>query len=417
MKSRQRGMMSLMITGMLLIGALLFSLGSAKTVFYQVKRAQNEIEARKAHWGAEGGLECVFATANSSNKPPSDATLISDCNSLSSDLSINVTVGLDDYTVDSKVAGIRNESTNQRKIVTGSRVMKGAIQTAADLVFNGDVDIFPDVSGPHPAGDYKCLAVVYKSQVSYNPSVTTNRFTVENPKTDGPYEDFSGSCHSDYKTTLTTASDTTSTPPGSSGSEFKNDFLKDPNLDPFESFFKASKADIADVRSGYEVRSSTPSSNCKEIIEEAFSESSDNKVWIQGHCDIGGTGIMTGDHTPKTLVIENGLFGSWGVSEFHGAIYHLVDVTKPPFNDASSLASTWEIMKSHAQYKDYLALSSGTTVYMDGGAFYPEGGAVFDSPGGQVVIHGSYSLSYNSEKNGEEGQRAYDWVKGSWNDF
>lgn len=60
-KHQQSGMTTLLITSMLLIVALLFSLASYKNLFYQIKRTQNEVLARQAHWAAEGGLECGYS--------------------------------------------------------------------------------------------------------------------------------------------------------------------------------------------------------------------------------------------------------------------------------------------------------------------------------------------------------------------
>lgn len=51
----QQGFATLLITSILLSAALVFTLGSYKTLFYQIKRAQNEVKSRQDHWLAEGG--------------------------------------------------------------------------------------------------------------------------------------------------------------------------------------------------------------------------------------------------------------------------------------------------------------------------------------------------------------------------
>ena len=66
---RQKGLTTLLVTTMLLVVSLVFSLSSYKNLFYQIKRTQNEVMARKAHWLAEGGLECGFATIFNSPNP------------------------------------------------------------------------------------------------------------------------------------------------------------------------------------------------------------------------------------------------------------------------------------------------------------------------------------------------------------
>lgn len=60
MRQYQQGVATLLITSILLSVALVITLGSYKTLFYQIKRAQNEVKARKEYWLAEGGLECIY---------------------------------------------------------------------------------------------------------------------------------------------------------------------------------------------------------------------------------------------------------------------------------------------------------------------------------------------------------------------
>lgn len=57
----QQGLATLLITSILLSVALVVTLGSYKNLFYQIKRAQNEVNSRQQHWEAEGGLECLFS--------------------------------------------------------------------------------------------------------------------------------------------------------------------------------------------------------------------------------------------------------------------------------------------------------------------------------------------------------------------
>ncbi|NVD06043.1 hypothetical protein FCU94_03865 [Vibrio sp. JPW-9-11-11] len=59
--SSSRGAITLLMTTALLAVTLMLSLGMMKTVFYQLKRAQNELKQRQLHWRAEGGIECAVA--------------------------------------------------------------------------------------------------------------------------------------------------------------------------------------------------------------------------------------------------------------------------------------------------------------------------------------------------------------------
>ncbi len=58
---KQRGVVTLLITSVLLIGALVVTLGTYRSVFHQIKVAQNEVQGRQNHWRLEGGLECTYS--------------------------------------------------------------------------------------------------------------------------------------------------------------------------------------------------------------------------------------------------------------------------------------------------------------------------------------------------------------------
>ncbi len=59
MRKYQQGIGTLLITSILLSVALVVTLGSYK-IFYQIKRAQNEVKARQEHWLAEGAWSARF---------------------------------------------------------------------------------------------------------------------------------------------------------------------------------------------------------------------------------------------------------------------------------------------------------------------------------------------------------------------
>lgn len=52
---RSEGYITLTITSFILLAALILVMGSYKQVFFQIKRAQNEVKSRQDHWTAEGG--------------------------------------------------------------------------------------------------------------------------------------------------------------------------------------------------------------------------------------------------------------------------------------------------------------------------------------------------------------------------
>ncbi|MCG9683476.1 hypothetical protein L1D31_12940 [Vibrio sp. Isolate23] len=67
---KQSGAALIVMTCLLLSVTLMVIMGSYKGVLYQVKRSNNEVDSRTAHWLAEGGLECAFASVSSEGLIP-----------------------------------------------------------------------------------------------------------------------------------------------------------------------------------------------------------------------------------------------------------------------------------------------------------------------------------------------------------
>lgn len=55
------GMVTLLVVSLLLILSLIATLGLHQALFYQIRRAHNELEARQQFWIAQGGLECALS--------------------------------------------------------------------------------------------------------------------------------------------------------------------------------------------------------------------------------------------------------------------------------------------------------------------------------------------------------------------
>lgn len=110
-KHQQSGMTTLLITSMLLIVALLFSLASYKNLFYQIKRTQNEVLARQAHWAAEGGLECGFAAIQDAGSISGARPTFNDCETLLNLADIDVD---DDNYINSKYENLSNKLVKKK---------------------------------------------------------------------------------------------------------------------------------------------------------------------------------------------------------------------------------------------------------------------------------------------------------------
>ncbi|TON99045.1 hypothetical protein CGH44_25755, partial [Vibrio parahaemolyticus] len=64
---------------------------------------------------------------------------------------------------------------------------------------------------------------------------------------------------------------------------------------------------------------------CSESITKEFNKGN-NKVWVVGNCVIyPSLNIQdtAGSITPRSLVVENGIFASAGSTVFDGSFYHL----------------------------------------------------------------------------------------------
>ncbi|MEF1255762.1 MULTISPECIES: hypothetical protein [unclassified Vibrio] len=58
---KQKGIVTLILSSVLLTAALGVSMGLFRGVFFHIKQAQNQIKLSQTHWLVEGGIECAFA--------------------------------------------------------------------------------------------------------------------------------------------------------------------------------------------------------------------------------------------------------------------------------------------------------------------------------------------------------------------
>ena len=411
-KHQQSGMTTLLITSMLLIVALLFSLASYKNLFYQIKRTQNEVLARQAHWAAEGGLECGFAKIQKAGNISAARSTFINCETL---LKLtNVDVDADNY-INSKYENISVKKIEKKiKILPASY---GAIQSRSDLKLLGGITIAPDVVDHISGNDYQCVSVKYATKVEVYGDAITFPPGAGHTNVIYSYPNVANNaiCGNGYNTD-TSDFNTDITPPSLNG-PVKKDFEHDPLLDPFENFFNKKRSEIASIKAEFEpvigsVAISTNADRCATRINEAFVIS--NKVWVSGDCDLHGDALGTAPsiiNEAKILVFENGIVGASGSVTYNGAVYHLID--DPNFYDAS-LISRWNDMPSHIFYAHLL---DDNSVFFANGAFVPTGGIVFDTPGGMTTYNTSLALTYNRSFNPYAPKYEARWQQGSWHDF
>ncbi|WP_408900409.1 hypothetical protein [Photobacterium piscicola] len=396
-KHQQSGMTTLLITSMLLIVALLFSLASYKNLFYQIKRTQNEVLARQAHWAAEGGLECGFSQIQKAGNISDAKSTFIDCKSTLNLADVNVSIDDENY-INSEYVGISNKII-KKKINLSSR-LAGAIQARSDLKLIGDYDIYPDVEDVDSNGKYKCVSIRYSNNFYYENS--GKELEVFNPKKDGPYNNFPENAECIVKTHL---KENSSTEDNITKLNIKGDFVFDDTFDPFENAFGASRNELANIKKEFiEIDGSI--TECDKKISDAFLIN--NKVWVNGHCDLKDGRLVGGlNKTARLLVIENGIFATYGAVEFYGMIYHLytdlIDDISVEWNGISSGDTLGANDKKKA-------------VYYQAGSFVPVGGLVLDSPGRLSVFNSSMSFNFKGDASPNDNSKI-SWIQGSWHDF
>lgn len=407
---RQQGVMTLIIVSVLLVIALMLTMGAYKTTFYQLKRAQNEVKAQQVHWQSEGGVECLYAYIADDT---SQLAALSSASNTLLDATCKNRLDLDELYAESlgsdKYAIHANSDTHKlsKQVLFASKTGFGAIQTTADLRIRGSADIAPDAPrSPNSDGKYDCVAVRYKSVVTYETTTSSDKLQTTEPMTNGPFDGFSGECSTDHKTTLASNSDTTSSP-----NDFGKDYKQDTSLDPFKNYFNMEKTpgNIALIKSGYEVVSLptvADGHDCTDIINTRFT-ATNRKLWIEGHCIVNMPLVVYGPHS---LVVENGIFTANSALTFEGSVYHMVDMSLSDFTTAK-IADYWNDVSFHGVITSHLGPK---TIYFDNGAFHPKGGMNFDSEGGEVVLNGSYNLDYSSSNSLSNKPKELSWVAGGW---
>ncbi|MEZ8099854.1 hypothetical protein [Vibrio bivalvicida] len=406
----EKGWVTLLVTSVLLISTLVLGLTSYKVLFYQIKRAQNEIKVRQAHWLSEAGIECVYAYIH--RNPDKLSALSSASNTLLNDVCKQdlklESLYIEPLSGDSYVVHANSENYRINRRFHHSEVSgMGTIQSRADLRLIGSIDIAPDAPREvRSDGLYECVAVRYLSKVVFETEGSTGTLSTRSPMRNGPYSGFNGECAPEYKTSLSSNQSTSE-----HGNLFKNDYQQDSQLSTFNNYFNMEKSaeNIALAKLQYQVISlatMTDGHNCADVINTYLTPTA-NKLWIEGHCVIT---TLLNVSWPSSLVVENGIFAATGPNVFAGSFYHLVDMSSLDFSELS-ISEYWNEVSFKNSIETWLG---NKTVYFDNGAFHPEGGMHFDAEGGEAVLKGSYDLDYFSSNNPVQGRKVFTWYPGGW---
>ncbi|MCD9514214.1 hypothetical protein [Photobacterium carnosum] len=433
-KHQQSGMTTLLITSMLLIVALLFSLASYKNLFYQIKRTQNEVLARQAHWAAEGGLECGFAEI--SNKSDVNTNL-DKCKKVIDGQLLTLNIDTDDgkSVLTSKTDNDYKKIT--KTIVAGGAKSSGVIKSSADLYFNGDYVFFPDPGNFNPSNDdnstnyWDCVLLRYRENVFLHDdgSIDTGFGNADLEHSYPPYSDFfkdgynhkcSSSAIANYRTPLKTKKP----------SLFESDIQKEPMMDLFKETFGVSRDDWMSVRSRSEFVEVDPNNNCGLEISKVVNKDK-RHVWVNGNCILDSAGLILVQEKALTLngvflLVHNGIFSLNGASALNALVYHFNNDYDPVINGVNVWNSTSEKDKvlSDDMYKPTEGTLTATeiqnkVVFYMYGSFVPSGGFILDTPEYVSYFNAGGSFSFDGELINDLlapfGKPR--WVQGSWHDF
>ncbi|PWI34511.1 hypothetical protein DI392_05220 [Vibrio albus] len=412
---RQKGAISLVVTSLLMVVSLALSVASYRSIFFQIKRAQNEVKSRQEHWIAEGGLECLYAQAQTTGIP----SVPGNCN-LESGLNITVTNdGAGKYRVDSKYSHARIT----KHLQYGGNLGTGAIQASSDLYFHGGVTVSTPDPGKYTNDGWECVAVRYKSR--FRPGETVNNQGVIHGLS--PSENFNShnkDCASEHFSQNMVSQD-------------KEDFTRDPDVSPFEDFFGVSAEKHEEVRKNGKFHTVNGGvvpgkprrlENCGEQLTNLI-KSGEKHIWVEGGCEIKTSEYKalvqaTQEADGVTIVVHDGILSLMGKSadatksdRFKGVLFHFNHNYTPTKSDWNGLDAKGELYHNNPAITD----SSYTEIaaYYQHGSFSFSGAQYFDTPGQSSIFNTSTNFSFDGDvvKKARQAHRKPTWIAGSWHDF
>jgi len=407
-KPHQNGVATLVIVSVLLMVTLVVTMGSYKSLFYQIKRAQNEIKARQDHWLAEGAIECAFAQFKQNNKVP---PLVTDCDSGQGVIAQFIATSSGQ-----RIAAYSDYSSLQKEILSTGEVKSGAMQSSADLFFYSSATFStPDPGELTPKG-WECVALRYRNR--FYASVVDNKGVIHGKK---PFEGFDSKgrdCAPTHKTT------------SASWGYLGGDFVKDENLSLFEQFFNVPPAEHDRVKKKESITvvegSGIPKviHNCGKVLTDNI-RAGNPYLWIEGSCEIKQSEyndlISAADTTDGVLiVVHEGVLSLMGKPNngansqpFKGVLFHFNSefVARPAhwsgFEANQNLNHSPSVV-----HESYRTIAS----YYQFGSFTFSGGQYFDTPGQAAVFNDALDFRFNSDViDSIQGNiNPPKWKQGSW---
>lgn len=415
--SAQGGVVTLLTTCLLLIVALVVTLGGYKSTFYEIKRTQNEVASRQTHWKAEGAVECGVAQYMIGRTIP---PLVTACDST---FNVVPEIILDPANNEVMIiATVQQRRVSRRFMRAGGNLQSGAIQSSSSFVVNSSINISTPDPGLELDDDWDCTAVRFAGSFNSASSIV-NSGVIHGMS---PYAGFEHKNKDCVEKTVVSV-------PCSSDSEpicLRSDFKQDEQLNVFKDFFGVDpqyhnlvrdngEFTVVDLSLGLEGSNAT---NCgTKIIEQL--ESGNFAIWVEGSCAISGDELDSlnkllnpGDSNRKSLslVVHEGLMSLGGAAEIQGVVFH--------FNyDFIPTQEAWKDLNIADGAVDHFPTKYGSAAYYQGGAFSIKGGVFFDYPSKEhlSLFRDSLSFHYNRDvvQHTQNTVSVFSWKKGSWRDF
>ncbi len=406
MIKKQQGSIVLFISISILSATLIMSLAGYKHVFYQIKRSQNEVEAQKNYWIAEGGIECVFAkTYEFGVMLPSS---IEDCEMLSL-ASLHIIKDIDHQVIAKKMAQVVKKT-----IVIANLGGGAAIKSTSNLYFHRNISIsIPDLNRLTNMG-WLCIAVRYKNTLA-----VFGRIVNQEPD-----------CRSSHKT---------NTMMGSLG--VKSDFKHDEKISPFKDIFGIAASEHNTIRDsghftilhGVGLSNKKRLSDCGERLENSLNANNQH-IWIEGSCEITSKEYQTLAKAMNRfnhgafIIIHDGLFSIIGApsgeiaAEMKGIIFHF-NYDYKTVTDGSNWRGTesykYLYPAGKVQNSIYPPSFLSNVSFYQRSNFIINGVQIFETEDQSAIFHSNATFKYNAvivQKLISSVIRPH-WRKGSWYDF
>ncbi|HFQ4934705.1 TPA: hypothetical protein ACGUPE_004519 [Vibrio vulnificus] len=438
----QQGFATLLITSILLSVALVFTLGSYKTLFYQIKRAQNEVKSRQDHWLAEGGLECVYTKAVQDSVIPT-ASSIPECNIGSNSLTFTYETLIAANSTTKISSKIGYTSLNKNIVISSSGGGSGAIRSSSNLVVNASVTISPDPGKLRNDGGtdyYECVSMVVRDKAYFGGGFTNGDLNYSAGVHPGSNYKSGVKCGSGF---TTSSSDSVGYYLGEDGLIKNNglelDAQRQTDLSPFKDFFGKKVSDWKKVRddpkNDFKKITTSKGGDCyTEINKVGLKTNGKNAIWVDGPCefDTNLANLLNKDNHPNMkvlLVVHNGIVGGRSAVNVNGVFVHVNSTYTPikeQWDNANFDATLITTLKHNPNdFKAGLEAINGkytdgdatlATMFMEG-SFNFTGGMVLDTKNQLSLFKNSINLKFNSDimKEFVTSTLPPKWQEGSWN--